>query len=98
MPRHPKTSRHDNGSSRRAFIGTVTGAGLGIAAGAPEALLSAQTPQTTPAAAAAAQDLNLVNGRIHTFDARNSVVSSVAIRNGRIASAGNTAPARTANT
>src|SRR5262245_20481919 len=98
MPRHPKTSRHDKGSSRRAFIGTVAGAGFGIAAGAPEVLSAAQTTQATPAAAAATQDLNLVNGRIHTLDARNSVVSAVAIRNGRIASAGNSAPARTANT
>jgi predicted amidohydrolase YtcJ len=93
-----KTSRTDHGSSRRSFIGTVAGAGIGIAAGAPDALLSAQAPQTTSAAAGAAQDLNLVNGRIHTLDARNSVVSAVAIRNGRITSAGNNAPPRTANT
>jgi predicted amidohydrolase YtcJ len=94
-----KTSRTDHGSSRRSFIGTVAGAGIGIAAGAPDVLLAAQAPQTAaPAAAGAAQDLNLVNGRIHTLDPRNSVVSAVAIRNGRIASAGNTAPPRTANT
>jgi len=90
--------KNDNGSSRRSFIGTVAGAGIGIAAGAPDALISAQAPQAAPGATAAAQDLNLVNGRIHTLDARNSVVSAVAIRNGRIASAGNNAPARTANT
>ena len=99
MGRHSKkTSRHENGPSRRAFIGTVAGAGLGIAASAPEAALSAQGQQTTAAPPAPAQDLNLVNGRIHTFDARNSVVSAVAIRNGRIASAGNNPPPRTANT
>jgi predicted amidohydrolase YtcJ len=63
----------------------------------PDALLSAQAPQA-PRRPAAAQDLNLVNGRIHTLDARNSVVSAVAIRNGRIASVGNNAPPRTANT
>ena len=93
-----KTPRTDHGSSRRSFIGTVAGAGIGIAAGAPDAMLSAQAPQATPAAAAATQDLNLVNGRIHTLDARNSVVSAVAVRNGRIASVGNSAPPRTANT
>jgi predicted amidohydrolase YtcJ len=99
MRRHSKkTSHDDNGSSRRAFIGTVAGTGLGIATGVPEALLSAQGAQATPAAPAAAPDLNLVNGRIHTLDARNSVVSAVAIRNGRIASAGNSAPPRTATT
>jgi predicted amidohydrolase YtcJ len=93
-----KTSRTDHGSSRRSFLGTVAGAGIGIAAGAPDALLSAQAPQPAAAAPAAAQDLNLVNGRIHTLDARNSVVSAMAIRNGRIASVGNNAPQRTANT
>jgi hypothetical protein len=67
-----KTSRTDHGSSRRSFIGTVAGAGIGIAAGAPDALLSAQAPQTAaPAAAGVTQDLNLVNGRIHTLDPRN---------------------------
>ena len=76
----------------------MAGAGIGVAAGAPDALLSAQAPQAAPAAPAAAQDLNLVNGRIHTLDARNSVVSAVAIRNGRIASVGNNTPPRTANT
>ena len=94
-------NKTDNRTSRRSFIGTVAGAGIGVAAGAPDALLSAQAPQATPATPAgpaAAQDLNLVNGRIHTLDARNSVVSAVAIRNGRIASVGNNPPARTANT
>jgi len=91
-------TRTDHGSSRRSFLGTVAGAGIGVAAGVPEALLSAQAPQTGSAAPAAPQDLNLVNGRIHTMDARDSVVSAVAIRNGRIASVGNNAPPRTPNT
>ena len=47
-----------------------------------------QPAQGTAAAPGAAQDLNLTNGRIHTMDARNTVVSAVAIRNGRIASGG----------
>jgi predicted amidohydrolase YtcJ len=83
--------------SRREFIGNAAGLGLGLALGAPEALAQQPAPAGTPATTTA-QDLNLVNGRIHTFDARNSVVTAVAIRNGRIASAGNSAPARTANT
>jgi len=91
-------NKNDNGSSRRRFIGTVAGAGIGIATGAPDALLSAQAPQAAAAAPAAAQDLNLVNGRIHTLDARNTMVSALAIRNGRVASVGNNAPPRTANT
>jgi predicted amidohydrolase YtcJ len=83
--------------SRREFIGHAAGLGIGLTLGTPEALAQQPAPGGTPATTTA-QDLNLVNGRIHTLDARNSVVSSVAIRNGRIASAGNNAPARTATT
>ena len=34
----------------------------------------------------------LVNGRIHTMDARNTIASTVTIRNGRFAAVGNAAP------
>jgi predicted amidohydrolase YtcJ len=88
------SSRTDQGPSRRQFIGTATGAGLALATGAPDVLLAGQGTQ---GAAAPVQDLTLVNGRIHTFDARNAVVSTASIRNGRFATVGNTAPPRTPN-
>src|SRR5215831_1530801 len=34
------------------------------------------------------RDVKLVNGKIHTFDARNSIVSSVTIKNGKFAVVG----------
>src|SRR5215470_11629134 len=37
---------------------------------------------------AGARDVTLVNGKIHTLDARNSIVSSVTIRNGKFAAVG----------
>jgi hypothetical protein len=37
---------------------------------------------------AGARDLTLINGKIHTLDARNSIVSSVMIRNGKFAAVG----------
>jgi len=37
---------------------------------------------------AGSRDLKLVNGKIHTFDARNSIVSSVTIKNGKFAAVG----------
>lgn len=40
-----------------------------------------------------ATDLTLVNGKIHTIDSKNSVVSSVAIRNGKFVAVGQTVPA-----
>ena len=48
---------------------------------------SAQTP-TAGAECAGARDLRLVNGRIVTMDARNSIVSDVTIQNGVIAGVG----------
>ena len=38
---------------------------------------------------AGSRDLRLVNGKIHTLDANNSIVSSVTIQNGKILSVGN---------
>jgi predicted amidohydrolase YtcJ len=38
---------------------------------------------------AGSRDLRLVNGKIHTLDANNSIVSSMTIQNGKIASVGN---------
>jgi predicted amidohydrolase YtcJ len=38
-------------------------------------------------------DLTLTNGRIHTMDARNAIVSSVTIRNGTIVAVGDQGPA-----
>jgi hypothetical protein len=84
--------------SRREFIGSAAGIGIGLAAGAPGVLPAQQPARGSAPATGAAQDVNLTNGRIHTLDARNSVVSAVAIRNGRIASVGNSAPPRTPTT
>jgi predicted amidohydrolase YtcJ len=83
--------------SRRAFLGTSAGASLGAAAGkwvleSDDVALAAQGAPAASGTVAPA-DLMLVNGRIHTMDARNTVASSVTIRNGRIAAVG-VGPAR----
>ena len=80
--------------SRRRFLGTTAGTALGAvsAAGA----VSAQTPAPAIAPAAANEELVLVNGRIHTMDARNTVAKTVSIRNGRFVAVGDTPPARRA--
>src|SRR6186713_2565883 len=85
----------DSKLTRRKFIGTTAGATIGLAAGArdAEAAQIVQATQATPAAGAALQDVVLTNGRIHTMDAKNTVASSVTIRNGRFAAVGgNPAP------
>jgi len=88
-----------NDLSRRQFLGAAAGTVVGAAAGSaidstPVAAQGAQGPATV--ASAAAQDLILVNGRIHTMDARNTVARTVSIRNGRIATVGDATPTRRA--
>ncbi|MGB7218322.1 MAG: amidohydrolase family protein [Vicinamibacterales bacterium] len=81
------------GISRRTFLGTTAGAGAAIVAGRSLAAQAPQSPQAAAAAGGPPQDLMLVNGRIHTMDARNTIASTVTIRNGRFAAVG-TAPQR----
>ena len=70
--------------SRRNFF--KAGAAAGVAAALPA---SAQPGKGDGTGATAGQDLTFVNGRIHTMDDQNSVVSAVTIRNGRFLSVGN---------
>lgn len=58
----------------------------------PDALF-AQVTQGTPPLAQQPGDFVLTNGRIHTMDAKNTVASSVTIRNGRVAAVGGNPPA-----
>jgi predicted amidohydrolase YtcJ len=67
--------------SRRQFIGAASAIALGHFSSAIR--LDAQTPGN------GASDLGLINGRIHTMDPANRVVSQVLIRNGRFAAVGN---------
>jgi predicted amidohydrolase YtcJ len=85
-------TRHD--ASRREFLGSAAAAALGIGA-APSALLeAAQAGQrgAAPPGAAAAPALRLVNGRIHTLDAKNTIATALTIANGRFVAVGNQAP------
>jgi len=67
--------------SRRQLLGgaAVLGLGRGL-----RGLTALAQMTSTPG-----QDLALVNGRIHTMDATNRIVSQVVIRNGRFAEVGN---------
>jgi predicted amidohydrolase YtcJ len=91
------------GFSRRDFIkgaavaagGTVLGGAAGTATGADVTILG-NAPRSVgkgPSACDDSQDLALINGKFLTLDDKNSVVSAVAIRNGRIAEVGRHAQA-----
>src|SRR5262249_31302547 len=88
-----------NGFSRRDFIkGAALAAGgvvLGKAAGETVDGAEAATLLIgkSPSACDGSQDLALINGRFLTMDEKDSVVSAVAIRNGRIAELGRNAHA-----
>jgi hypothetical protein len=81
--------------SRRQFLETAASASIAFAAAAQnvEAAQFTQATQATPPAGAPLSDVVLTNGRIHTMDAKNTVASSVTIRNGRIAAVGGNPPA-----
>ena len=79
--------------SRRRFLGTAVAGSLAIAADAR--IVFTQAPVVP---AALVPDLILTNGRIHTMDARNSIVESVAIRSGQFQAVGGRMPSRAAGT
>ncbi len=65
--------------TRRKFVGTTVAAAASIGAG-PVSILSGQGRGAAPNPD---QEITLTNGRIHTMDARNTIATSVTIRNGR---------------
>ena len=86
--------------SRRKFLGSAAGAAL-VVGTSPAGYLSPvvqAAPQNPAQAITPDTTLALVNGRFHTMNAANAIVNAVTIRNGRIVTAGNTAPAAGANT
>ena len=78
--------------SRRQFL--IGGAASGIAVarlGSHTALAQARGGAAAPAGGLVAQDLALVNGKIHTMDGSRRVVSRAVIQNGRFTAVGNNA-------
>ena len=71
-----------NGVSRKRLLGLGVAAAIGFAAAVAAVL----------AQPAAIEELVFVNGSIHTMDAKNTVVATVTIRNGRFAAVGGAAP------
>jgi predicted amidohydrolase YtcJ len=70
-----------NGGRRAPLL--VASAMLAVASFATSALAHKDDDRC-----AGARDVKLVNGRIHTLDSRNSIVSSVTIRNGKFTAVG----------
>jgi hypothetical protein len=91
-------NQKQTGFSRRDFIrgavvaasGTVLGGAVAAATTAEVTVLgNAPGPKGKgPSVCDGSQDLALINGKFLTLDDKNSIVSAVAIRNGRIAETG----------
>src|SRR5438445_12109546 len=75
--------------TRRQFIQGAAAAAASSAVGTRAA--SAARPTELPPGHTDA-DINFVNGKIHTMDAQNSIVSSLSIKDGRFLSVGDTHP------
>src|SRR5579863_4092193 len=78
-----------NGQSRRRFLAMSAGTAVAAGAGPATAVLSGQTPAL---GALDETTIALVNGRIHTSDAANTIVNTVSIRHNRIVAAGGPTP------
>jgi predicted amidohydrolase YtcJ len=86
-----KTSRRTFLGGAAAAVGLATGGALARAQqGGGQGPAKAGSPQAAglPPAPAPPADLLLINGRIHTMDAKNRVVSQLLIRGGRFAAVG----------
>jgi predicted amidohydrolase YtcJ len=80
-----------SGVSRRRVLGV--GVAAGIAAALDGSAVSDADAQAGRAAAGQdADELAFVNGRIHTMDGRNTVATTVSIKNGRFSRVGGAAP------
>src|SRR2546423_1683897 len=80
-------------TSRRGFLAGTAGAtaliGAALETGPAAGILLGQSAGT---AIDEETTLTLVNGKIHTMDARNAVVNTVSIRNGRFVAVGGRPP------
>jgi predicted amidohydrolase YtcJ len=85
-------------ASRRQFLESTAALTLGAVLPSAGPAEAAQAAQQRDASDATALTLALVNGRIHTMDPKNTVASTVVIRNGRFASVGGAAPPAGPNT
>ena len=84
------TNRYRDGGefSRRKFIKTAAMGAATVATGSTVLGNAVRAAHGPASACEGARDLNIVNGRFLTMDANNSVVSAVAIRDGRIVEVG----------
>ncbi len=88
MSKSDKRGMDEKGRSRRNLLKAGAAAGVAAVAGAGPGIAAGRDDDDDRPGHGQRGDLALVNGRIHTMDDRNRVVSSVLIRNGRFVAVG----------
>jgi len=90
MSKKGKDGLDVKGQRRRNLLKAGAAAGVSVALGGPAAANygNEHGGKSSRRGRPKGRELTLVNGRIHTMDDRNSVVSSVTIRDGRFAAVG----------
>ena len=88
MSNDGKDELNGKGRSRRNLLKAGAAASVAAVTGTGAEIAAATDRHDGDKRGGASGDLVLVNGRIHTMDDRNRVVSSVAIRNGRFVAVG----------
>jgi len=88
MSSNTKDGMDEKGRSRRNLLKAGAAAGVAAVTGTAPGLAATTGRHHGDDRHEAAEELVFVNGRIHTMDDRNRVVSSVSIRNGRFVAVG----------
>ena len=81
-------NRKDRKFSRRKFMKTAAAASGALLAGSAQGMWKPESKKRHKRPSNPDPDLLLVNGRIHTMDGRQRIVSSVAIKDGRFVEVG----------
>src|SRR5918992_5220898 len=87
-PSDGRDRKQHEGISRRSVFTAGAGAGAALAFGGLTAAPAAAAERRDNARGGPGERLRLVNGKIHTMDPGNRVVSSVVIAGGRFAAVG----------
>jgi predicted amidohydrolase YtcJ len=87
-----EAAKGKTGISRKKFVLGTAAAGAAVGIGGAGSALARPKAPATPKANDDHDAIAFINGKIHTFDGSNRVVSQIVIRNGRVAEVGDAVP------
>ena len=87
-----EAAKGKKGISRKKFVLGTAAAGAAVGIGGAGSALARPKAPATPKANDDHDAIAFINGKIHTFDGSNRVVSQIVIRDGRVAEVGDAVP------